>query len=49
MIGPRLTLDDLERIAWTHGGTIEPRPGGRYVLVGALLDGRRVTLGPVSA
>ena len=49
MIGPRLTLDDLEALAFTHGGTIEPRSGGRYVLVGALFDGRRVTLGPVSA
>lgn len=49
MIGPRLTLDDLERLAFTYGGTIEPRPGGRYVLVGALMDGRRVNLGPVAA
>lgn len=44
-----LTLDDLERLAFTYGGTIEPRPGGLYVLVGAVMDGRRVNLGPVSA
>jgi len=47
MIGPRLSLADLHGLRATHGGTIEPRPGGRYVLVGALFDGRRVTLGPV--
>jgi len=42
-----LTLDDLEQLAFTYGGTIEPRPGNRYVLVGAVIDGRRVCLGPV--
>ena len=41
------TLDDLERIAFTNGGTIEPRPGGRYVLIGALINGQRTNLGPV--
>lgn len=44
-----LTLDDLERLAFTYGGSVEPRAGGRYVLIGALIDGRRVDLGPVSA
>lgn len=44
-----LTLDDLEALAFTYGGTIEPRAGGRYVLIGAVMDGRRVDLGPVAA
>jgi len=42
-----LTLDDLERLCFTYGGTIEPRPGGTFVLVGAVMDGRRMNLGPV--
>lgn len=42
-----LTLDDLEQLAFRYGGSIEPRPGDRFVLVGALIDGRRVNLGPV--
>lgn len=45
-----LTLDDLEALAFKYGGTIEPRPGGRFVLVDAVMDGRRVpVLGPVAA
>lgn len=48
MIGPRLTLDDLEKMAFTYGGTIvRDIPTGRYTLVGALMDGRTVDLGPV--
>lgn len=43
-----LTLDDLERLAFTYGGTVEPSPGG-FRLVGAVMDGRTVTLGPVTA
>lgn len=43
----KLTLDDLERLAFTYGGTIESSPAG-YTLVGAVMDGRTVTLGPVS-
>lgn len=44
-----LTLDDLEQLAFTYGGTIEALPGNRYRLVGAVMDGRRINLGPVSA
>jgi hypothetical protein len=45
---PALTLDDLERLAFTYGGTIERNVAtGTYTLVGALMDGRRVNLGPV--
>jgi hypothetical protein len=44
----QLTMDDLELAAFKFGGTIEPRPGNRFVLVGALIGGRRVTLGPVA-
>jgi hypothetical protein len=48
MIRHSLTLDDLERIAFTYGGTIERNVAtGTYTLVGALMDGRRVNLGPV--
>lgn len=36
----RLTLDDLERLAFTYGGTIEPTPTG-FRLVGALIGGVR--------
>lgn len=43
-----LTLDDLEALAHRYGGTVEPRPSGKYVLVGAVINGRRLNLGPVS-
>jgi len=43
-----LTMDDLERAAFTYGGVIEPRPGGLFVLVGARIGGQRVDLGPVA-
>lgn len=42
-----LTLDDLERLAFMYGGTIESSPAG-FRLVGAVMDGRTVTLGPVA-
>jgi hypothetical protein len=49
VIGPRLTLEDLEKLAFTYGGTIERNVStNRYTLVGALIDGRRVNLGPVT-
>lgn len=45
-----LTADDLEAIAFTYGGTIERNVRTNTVrLVGAVVDGRRVTLGPVAA
>ena len=44
----QLTLDDLEQLAFKYGGTIELDLGAdRYILRGALIDGRRVNLGPV--
>lgn len=44
-----LTLDDLERLAFTYGGEIQTHPRG-YILVGAVMDGRRIPiLGPVAA
>jgi len=50
VIGPRLTLDDLEKLAFQYGGTIERNVStNRYTLVGALIDGRRVNLGPVTS
>lgn len=46
----RLTLDDLEKLAFEYGGTIERNiAAGTYRLVGAVVDGRTVTLGPVAA
>ena len=48
MIGPRLTLADLHALAARYGGTVKPLPANdRYILRGALIDGRRVDLGPV--
>lgn len=44
----RLTLDDLERLAFLYGGTIEVCSAG-YKLVGAVMAGTRLDLGPVSA
>lgn len=50
MIGPHLTLDDLEALAFTYGGTIRRDvAAGTYTLVGAVMDGRKVSLGPVRA
>lgn len=44
----QLTLDDLEQLAFRYGGTVERDLGvDRYILRGALIDGRRVNLGPV--
>lgn len=43
-----LTLDDLERLAFKYGGSVEPRPGGKYVLVGALINNVLVNLGPAT-
>jgi hypothetical protein len=43
-----LTLDDLERLAFIYGGTVaRDIETGTYRLIGALMDGRRVNLGPV--
>lgn len=47
MIGPRLTLADLHALAARYDGTVEALPTGGYILRGALIDGRRVDLGPV--
>lgn len=42
-----LTLDDLEALAFRYGGTLERNVATNTVrLVGALIDGRRVDLGP---
>lgn len=41
----QLTLDDLEALAFTYGGTVETHPRG-FILRGCLIDGRRVDLGP---
>lgn len=46
MIGPRLTYADLLVAQRIYGGQITPTPAGT-TLVGALMDGRSVTLGPV--
>lgn len=43
-----LTLEDLERLAFTYGGTIERNVAAdTYTLVGTVMDGRRINLGPV--
>jgi hypothetical protein len=44
--GP-LTLDDLERLAFTYGGTVERVAPGRYLLRGAVVAGQRRNFGPV--
>jgi hypothetical protein len=44
--GP-LTLDDLERLAFTYGGTVERVAAGRYLLRGAVIGGQRTNFGPV--
>ena len=44
----RLTLDDLERLAFTYGGEIQQDLATNQCrLVGAVVAGRRITLGPV--
>lgn len=44
-----LTLDDLEQLAWSYGGFIEPHGDG-FVLLGARIDGRLIDrIGPVRA
>jgi hypothetical protein len=44
-----LTLDDLELAAYLYGGTIVRDVSSEtYRLVGALIAGSRVTLGPVA-
>lgn len=43
----RLTLDDLEALAFRYGGTLEPLDTGGYRLVDALIAGARVNFGPV--
>lgn len=44
-----LTLDDLERLAFTYGGTIERDVSNEsYTLVGATFAGQPVNLGPVT-
>lgn len=44
-----LTMDDLEALAFTYGGTIERNPlTNRCTLVGAVMSGVRIDkLGPV--
>lgn len=45
----KLTQDDLEHLAFTYGGVIVRNvEANTYTLVGALMGGRRVTLGPVA-
>ena len=46
MIGPRLTLADLQLAKDIYGGEIQPDPTG-VRLVGATMAGVSVTLGPV--
>ena len=46
----RLTMDDLERLAFTYGGTIErDLSANTYTLRGALVAGQRVDFGPVAS
>ncbi len=44
-----LTMDDLEALASTYGGTIERNPlTNRCTLVGAVMNGKRIAkIGPV--
>lgn len=45
-----LTLDDLERIAFTYGGTVERDVvTNTYRLVGTTMAGQTFDLGPVAA
>lgn len=45
----KLTQDDLERLAFLYGGQIVVDVAANTrALVGAVMDGRRVTLGPVA-